>query len=903
MLLKRYLKLFVLVFLLYKTAGETYAQILTLPIDSTASGKPLIAFLRELESQHPVRFYFLNEWLAAYTLGSVKSGQTVQDILLATLGESDLTFVALYPNSITFVKNPEFARSRNSMLAAALAANRKISRKVMGDPSQRPSTVILSGVVVADKNQEPLPGVLVNISSELGVVTDRDGRYQIQLVPGVYAITFSHLDYQPHVIDLEVYSSGQLDIVLEKSARMLDEIVITDKSTLEVTTSGIGQIQLTMRDLKRAPALMGEADIIKQIQTLPGVTTVGEAAAGFNVRGGSVDQNLTLYDDMPVFNSSHAFGFLSSFNPEAVRDVSFYRGGIPAYYGGRNASVLDIRSRDGDFEKWSGSASLGLVTSQVMINGPVSSGKTSVAGSFRTTYSNWLVNSIRTDYIDLRNSSVRFYDGSLKVNHKFSDKSILSVTGYSSQDQFSLSPDTTYQWSNFLVTSRLNYQPSEKINAEFQAGIGQYSYRVFNNEPPTASRLTFKLNMVKLSSDFSYQHNGHSWQAGWQLFLYQLLPGTLQPESDQSNALNYQLDTQFTIENSLYISDAWRLTDHLHAEVGLRIPIFSAYGPEEVYQYQSGMPRELYTVTDTLHVKPGEVIKLYAALEPRISLRWQRSEKSSFKVGYHRINQFLHLITNSASVTPVDIWQPSGYYYKPQRADQFSAGYYRDMKERTYNFFVEGFYKYLSNILDFKDGAQLVLNPQLETALLQGRGYAYGIETSLSKNTGKLTGSLNYTYSRSWRIFSGPSEFESINQGARYPSNFDQPHIANVSWKYNLSRRHFFTGTFTYHTGRPITLPTATFAYEGNSVAYFSPRNQYRIPDYHRLDLALVMEGNHKRSQRLKGTWVISVYNVYARKNPYTIFYKSNGNGVPVPYQLSIIGTAFPAISYTLRFD
>lgn len=897
----RGVKLVLIIFLF--THGLS-AQVLKAPISNDYSGKPLIELLRELETTQPVRFYFLPEWLAPFKVANVESGKTLEDVIIATLADSNVTFIALYPNSITFIKNPEYAWSRNKVLTEALTENKKISKRIIGDPAQnRLATVIITGQVTTDKTLEPLPGVLVRVGETQGVVTDADGRYQMQLVPGMHALSFSYLEYQPQIIDLEIYSEGRLDIVLEKSARMLDEIVVTDKSTQEVTTSGIGQIQFTMKELKRAPALMGEADIIKQIQTLPGVTTVGEAATGFNVRGGSVDQNLILYDDMPVFNGSHAFGFLSSFNSESVRDVSFYRGGIPAQFGGRNSSVMDIHSLDGSYEKWAGSASIGIVTSQVMAHGPLSKNKTSIAGSFRTTYSDWLVNSIRTDYIDLRNSSVRFYDGSLKLNHKFSDRSILSVSGYSSQDEFSLSPDTTYRWSNFLVTSRLNYQVSEKVNSEFQVGVGQYGYQVYNNEPPTASRLAFKLNMLRLSSDFTYQYNQHSLQAGWQMYLYQLSPGTLRPESNQSNALDYALDKQFTIENAFYASDTWNLTSQLFMEAGLRIPIFTAHGPEDVYKYETDQPREVYTVTDTIQYKPGSIIKAYAALEPRVSLRWQRSEKSSFKFGYHRINQFLHLVTNSAAVTPVDIWQPSGYYFKPQRADQFSIGYYRDMKERKYNFFVEGFYKYLTNILDFKDGAQLVLNPQLETALLQGRGYAYGVETYLSKNTGKLTGSINYTYSRSWRMFSGPSDLESINQGNKYPSNFDQPHIANVSWKYSLSRRHFFTGTFTFHTGRPVTIPTSTFEFEGNTVAYFSPRNQYRIPDYHRLDLALVLEGNHKRTQRVKGTWVFSVYNVYARKNPYTVFYKSTGNGVPIPYQLSIIGTAFPSISYTLRFE
>lgn len=828
----------------------------------------------------------------------------MEDVLHTTLQDSDISFIALYPNSIVFIKDPEYANMRNKAITQAFVNRTRISRKIIGNTEHASiKSVTLSGQVVADKNSEPVPGVVVRLSETIGVTTNAEGKYQISLKPGLHALSFSYLGYETQLFDLDVYSDGELNVSLEKAPQMLDEVVITDKSISDVTTSRIGQIQFTMRDLKRAPAFMGEVDLIKQVQTMPGVTTVGEAAAGFNVRGGSVDQNLVLFDDMPVFNSSHAFGFLSSFNSEIVRDVSFYRGGIPSEYGGRNASVLDIQSRDGNFETWQGSGGVGLVTSNLTLQGPLKKNKTSLVGSFRSTYSNWLVNSIRTDYIDLRNSSVNFYDATLKINHKISDKTILAVSTYASKDAFSLDGDTTYQWNNFVLTARVNHQLSELLNAEFQAGFSQYGYQVVNDIPETASNLSFQLNTFRLSSDFQFQRNKHNLKAGWQAFFYQIKPGQLKPESAISNARDLSLDKQLSLENAFYISDVWNLDSNWNIEAGLRLSVFLSFGSEKVYQYNPDLPREPASITDTTYYGNGHIIKAYGGLEPRLSLRWQRSEKASIKFGYHRINQFLHLISNATSITPVDIWQPSSYYFKPQRADQISVGYYRDMKAKQYNFFVEGFYKNLANVLDFKDGAELVLNQQLETDLLQGRGYAYGIESYLARNTGKLTGTINYTYSRSFRIIEGEFASERINQGKKYPSNFDQPHIVNLSWKYSLSRRHFFTGNFTYHTGRPVTIPLSAFEFEGSPVAYFSSRNQYRIPDYHRLDLALVLEGNHKRTQRWKGTWVFSVYNVYARKNPYTVFFKSNGSGVPVPYQLSIIGTAFPAISYTIRID
>jgi hypothetical protein len=564
--------------------------------------------------------------------------------------------------------------------------------------------------------------------------------------------------------------------------------------------------------------------------------------------------------------------------------------------------VLDIRSRDGDFQKWGGSAGIGLVTSHLMLNGPLKKDKTSLAASFRTTYSNWLVNSIRTDYADLRNSSITFYDGTAKLTHIYNKNTRLSVSSYISKDGFRLMGDTTYQWHSLQFSARLDHQFNARLSGEFMAGSSTYGYNLLNDNPRTASDLSYKITTTVLKAGFNYQQGNHALNYGWQLTHYRFSPGTLKPTSPESNAKDFSLDKQSSVENAFFINDEWTVKDNLFIEAGLRMPWFMSFGPAAINVYEEGLPREVNTVTDTLHFSGGEITKSYLGFEPRISLRWNVGPTSSIKIGYNHLYQFLHLVTNSTAVTPVDIWQPSGYYFKPQQGDQVSIGYFKDFRQKKYGASIETFYKRVNNVLDFKDGAQLILNEHLETDLLQGKAYSYGVETYLSKNTGRLTGSVNYTYARAFRVIAGPTDSESINQGNVYPANYDQPHVLNVAWKYNLSRRYFFTGNFTYHTGRPVTIPLSIFSYENNAIAYFSSRNQYRIPDYHRLDVALVIEGNHKRAQRVKGTWVFSVYNVYARKNPYSVFFKSTGNGVPKAYQLSIIGTVFPSISYNMRF-
>jgi hypothetical protein len=634
----------------------------------------------------------------------------------------------------------------------------------------------------------------------------------------------------------------------------------------------------------------------------PGVTTAGEAASGFNVRGGGVDQNLILYDGMPVFNSSHAFGFFSAFNAEAIRDVSFYRGGIPAEFGGRVSSVLDITSREGNYEKWTGSGGIGIISTNLFISGPIQKDKTSVAASIRTTYSDWLINTIRTDYIDLSNSSVSFYDGALKLAHKFSDRTKLTLSGYASSDWFRLQGDSTYQWRNRVGSLRLDHSFSPRMSSTFTLGTGSYQYEVSDQNSRTGFSLFYNITYPSAKADFNYQSGAHKISFGAQSTYYNFNPGTLEPSSQESNVLPYQMETQKSVESAIYAGDGISLGEKYYLEGGVRFSLFNVIGPSTVNMYEEGVPRSTGSQTGEVTYGPGEKVQSYTGLEPRFSLRYNVNSNSSIKAGYNRIYQYLHLVTNTTAITPVDVWQPSNTYFKPQVADQVSIGFFKNFKDKMYEAFVEIFHKQIDNILDFKDGADLILNDHIEADLLQGTGEAYGIETSLSKNSGRLTGSLNYTYSRSLRTINGVFEEEQINQGNPYPSNFDQPHIFNINWKYNISRRYFFTGSWTFHTGRPVTTPLAGYIMDNIIVADFSERNQYRIADYHRLDIALILEGNHKRKKFWDGTWALSLYNVYARRNPYTVFFEDNGRGYLKPYQLSIIGTVLPSISYSFKF-
>ncbi|HEY0741051.1 MAG TPA: TonB-dependent receptor [Chryseosolibacter sp.] len=878
-------------------------EILDYTFDGSEHGKPVNQVFRSIETQTQGKIYFLDAWLKDFPVMENQQGKTLSQVLDKLFADSDLSFISMYPSSLVIVKDPEGVIAYKEALQV-VREDMKIEKFVLGDgPPRSNAPVTITGRVVDGKSGEGLPGATVElVNTQRNVTTDATGKFSLTIQPGAYVLQYRFPKYEDKAVDLIAWKSGEIVVSLELTYIQLQEVVIEDKAAVDLTTSRIGQTDLSMTALKRAPALLGEVDIIKQVQVLPGVTTVGEAASGFNVRGGSVDQNLILYDGIPVYNSSHIFGFLSSFNPEAIGDVSFMRGGIPARYGGRASSVLDIKSKEGSYKKWNGNAGIGMITSNIMVNGPLKKDKTSLLASVRSTYSNWLVRSVRTDYGDLQKSSVYFYDGTVNLFHNIDNDTKLSVTNYFSKDAFRLIGDSTFQWSNFQTSAKLNRSFANGTEGEFVFGVGNYGYRVINDNVRTASEHRYSITTTVLRAGFNKEKIAHLLNFGAEALHYRFQPGQLEPTSAESNVKSFAMQKQFSLELAVYGSDELKLTETLTMEAGLRIPLFLSFGPSTQYRYAPG-PLTPEGVADTVRYNSGQIAKAYSGLEPRLSLRLALNQTSSLKLGFNRIFQYLHLVTNTTAVTPVDIWQPSNYYFKPQRADQLSFGYVKESKDKAVSASLEAFYKINTNVVDFKDGAQLTLNDHLETELLQGKGESYGIETFITKNSGRLTGSLNYTYSRAFREISGPSSSEQINQGKRYPSNFDQPHIANISWKYNLSRRYFFTGYFTYHTGRPVTIPQSAFAVENLYVAYFSGRNQYRIPDYHRLDVAFVVEGSHRKNKHVQGHWVFSLYNVYGRRNPYAVFFKTTTQGVPKPYQLSIVGTVLPSISYNVKFQ
>lgn len=890
-------------FAILVAAGQASAQsLLDIRLDGSEQDKKLALFLEEFERKHEVKFYFLDDWIAPFTIDGDYNGQSLSDLLTDLLRESDLSFVVVHDRALAFVKDPSVEISRREAIVSATRRQQSIETATVGNPDlYRPGRMVsLRGRVSHEEDRTPVTGATVVPNGVRGTTTDREGRFELKLPSGRHVLSISFIGFKERTIDLMLYEGGDLNLLLQEAPVLLEEVVISSQPINDLTISRPGQLQLSVGAMKKQPSLLGEADLVRQLQSLPGVNTVGEAAAGFNVRGGSVDQNLVLYDGLPLFNTSHALGFFSAFYSEAIQDMSFYRGGIPAEFGGRVSSVLDIRSKGGDPERWRVNGGIGLVSANLMARGPIVKNRTTLAASVRGTYANWYLDLLNDTYKDLSNSEVGFYDGDLRIEHALNDKSKLSLSYYRSYDRLRVRGDTTFQWVNQLISARLDQIFSSKLTGSFLLGVGDYSYTVTNVQPAQGFDLDYKVTYPTLKMDFLLTAGDHRLSFGLQSTYYSFSPGKLRPTTPESSIRAVTMEDQQSLESGLYLADSYNLTDRLVLDAGVRLSSFVQFGPATVNVYNPTSPIDEGNLVDSVKYPSGEPVTSFLGVEPRAALRYSLNSQSSLKLSYHRIYQYLHLVSNTAAVTPIDIWQPSNTFFRPQVSDQISFGYFRDFKQKMYEAYAEVFYKEIDNVLDFKDGAELILNRTLEADLLQGKGVAYGIEAFLSKSQGRLTWTMSYTYSRSLRKFEPGTE--TINNGETFPSSYDQPHMLNLSWNYRLSKRWSFTGNFAYRTGRPVTVPVFGFTVDGYGVAYFSGRNQYRIPDYHRLDLALVIEGSHKLKKPWSGSWTISFLNVYGRRNAYSYFFTSSTPGKIDTYQLSILGTIVPSVTYNFKF-
>ncbi len=760
----------------------------------------------------------------------------------------------------------------------------------------------VAGYVRDIKTGEPIMGANISVDTlAINKTTDQFGYFSLSLPRGRHIIRITSAGMKDTRRQVMVYSDGKLNIDLEEFVASLKAVIVSADKTSNTRSVQMGVTKLNIQSIKQVPVVFGEADVLKVLLTLPGVTSVGEGSNEFNVRGGAADQNLILYNDATVYNPSHLFGFFSAFDPDLVKSVELYKSAIPEKYGGRLSSVLDVDVKDGNNKKWTGTAGISPLTSKFSIEGPLQKDKTSVIAGFRTTYSDWLLNQIPSS--SYSNSTANFYDASLHISHIINAKNTLYLMGYISNDKFTLDGDTTYSYSNKNANLKWKHNFSNSSFAVFTTGIDHYQYSVSSTKVPVnAYKLSFDINQIYLRADFSYSpNNKHSISYGLNSVYYQLHPGTLSPDGPKSLVQTDAVQREQALETALYLGDQYAISQNLSVNAGLRYSIYNFLGPSQVNQYVPGLPRESFTIKDTVNYPKGKIIKTYALPEVRVSARYSLTNSASLKFSFNTMAQYIHVISNTTNISPTDIWKLSDPNIKPQQGQQISLGFYKNFRQNSIETSIEVYYKKMQNYLDYKSGASLNLNHHIETDVFETEGKAYGIEFLLKKNTGKLNGWISYTYSRTFLRQDDPLAGELINNGNYYPASFDKPNMVNFIGNYRFSHRYSVSVNMVYSTGRPITLPLAVVHTGGASTLYYSDRNQYRIPDYFRTDISVNMDGNHKTNKKTHNSWSAGVYNVTGRQNAYSVYFVQE-NGKVKGYQLSIFGAPIPFITYTIKF-
>jgi hypothetical protein len=857
----------------------------------TDNDKILSELLNEKEAEYGVKFVFDRNQMRARTILGVE-GKTR---LLSYLDDQLAPYVVekLADDLVIIVKKElagTFGRRKDAYIV--LKANSGIKTRIRG--------TILDGAT-----DEGIVGAQVLITGKnIGTVTDVDGGFYINAEAELMEFSMKFIGFQTKSVIIGFHpevESTTFSTTLYQEIEQLKSVIVTAQAPdRNVKTTLTGVERMGIQEIKNLPTFMGEVDPIKSMTTLPGVSTQGELSSGFNVRGGESGQNLILQDNATIYNPSHLFGFFSAFNPDLVSSVVLYKGGGPAEYGSRVASVLDVSLRNGDAEKMKISGGTGLVSSRLTVEGPIKRGKSSFIVGGRVSYTDWLLKA--TENIELTQSSAQFYDITGKFFHSFNDNNIITLTLYNSYDDFSLASDSVFSWQTRNASILWDQTFNDKAYASLSLASSNYNSEINNLDEIEGFSYVNQINNLHLKYIFHYDPtDDYKLSAGVESIGILLEPGELTPTKPENNVLAADMSDQRSIEAAVFVQADLKLAEKLSIAAGLRFSQFFRLGGDQIYTFDFNNIEGRYpAIVDTLNYSNGELINSFSGLEPRISLRYLLSEELSLKLSYFRTYQYLHLISNTAAATPQDYWVSSGPYLKPAIGDQFSIGLFKNINKDAFSTSLELFYKTTTNAVDYIEGADITLNPSLEAGLLQGAALAYGAEVLLKKNKGDFNGWIAYTYSRSLRQFNNNMDERLIvNNGAFYPATFDQPHNLSVVANYQISKRAVFSMNFSYSTGRPITIPVSKFSYGPYlSVLNYSERNEYRIPDYHRLDLSVKVKDNPYRNSRLKGEWVISVYNAYARKNAYSITFNKYGRAK----KLSILGNIFPSIAYNFTF-
>lgn len=749
--------------------------------------------------------------------------------------------------------------------------------------------ITLSGYMKDKKNGEMLIGATVFVKElNTGTTSNVYGFYSLSLPQGKYELTFSYVGFSSKVESIDLQSNVTLDVELASQVVEIEAVVITGKKRDEnLSRSQTSMVKMDPKVLRTLPILMGESDILKSIQMMPGVQSVAEGSSGFSVRGGSADQNLILLDEASIFNAGHLMGFFSVFNSDAIKDATLFKGDIPASNGGRLSSLLDIRMKDGNKKEFKGEGGIGIIASRLTLEGPLKKEKGSFIVSARRTYADMFL-ALAPD-TSIRKNRLYFYDLNAKLNYELNSKNRLFLSGYFGRDVYSFGNDFRMSWGNATITARWNHLFSSKLFSNLTFIYSNYNYDLGTNKSKPTFDWTSSLDNLGLKYDFTFfQSTKSTIRYGVHTVIQDIQPGKFSV-TDQSSA--FKVPNNKMLEYAAYVQHEQKFWEKLSVNYGLRLSLFQNIGKATVYRIEN------FKVVDTVSFDKNKIYNTYFGLEPRFSASYMLNQCSSVKASYSRTRQYLQLASNSTGGSPLDVWFPASEYVKPQISDQVGVGYFRNFSDNKYEFSVESFYKWMRNQIDFDDNADLILNNQLEKELRFGKAYSYGLEVLFRKNEGRFTGWISYTFSRALR------KFPDINDGKQYNANYDKPHNLSLALNYNITNRVTLSANWVYTSGSPITYPTMRFQHGNNNLPIYGDKNSNRLPSYHRLDLAMTIKNKIRAGRRWQGEWNFSVYNAYNRANAYSVYFetdKQDENKIRA-YKM-IMFRIVPSITYNFKF-
>ncbi len=876
----RYLYCILLSWVILFIPQEGCAQISAPVISAQFEATSLDDAISDLETRYPIKFYFKEEWIKDYrvtvTLDSVSTAVATQLLL----SETPLHFSILDQHMIIITK-VDISDYNSESIEALFSVGGVLTDGNTG--AGVPGTLYFSGPINETVN------------------TNESGTFQVELPYGRYDVKAVGQGSFERNFEVNLYKDSYLELEMLEKTIELEDVVITGSGLDDnITATNSGRVTVNIETLSSMPAFLGEIDITRAVINIPGVSSVGEGATGFNVRGGNLDQNLILMDNIPLYNSSHMLGFFSVFNPDMVQSFTLHKGSMPSRYGGKISSVLQVKQKISAAKDFKFKASAGFVTSKLFMDIPLVEDRSGLLVAARGAYPGWIIEQI--DDLTLRQSNANYFDTNIKYHYQFGQNNLFEIAGYYSTDDFSFASDTVFGYQTKALSIGFQQVFSHENTINWSASYSDYDAEVESSQIGREN-LT-ETGITQLNSKFSYLHNqivNHQIEVGADINYYKNQPGIRSPANNSSIIEKLALSSNKALETSVFFHDEISLTPEIRLMLGLRYSQFYLIGAGEYPVFNPLESRSVFSIIDTLSLASGSLERIAEGFEPRAALNFTLDPSTAVKIGYNRTRQYIHLFSNTVASLPTDPWRFSGPSLRPLVGDQVTLGFYKNFNNNRYETSIEGFYKEIEDIIDFKDGTQVLMNAAILSNTLQGKARSQGVELSINKNTGDVRGRLGYTYSKSEITFDSPFPLDQLNQGAEFPANFDRPHQLSLDTEFKVSRLWSISGSFTFNSGRPVTLPASSFALGNVRVFSDISRNNFRIPDYHRLDLAVTLKGSNRKDRKFEHSWTFSVYNVYARKNPFSVFLNAPNGVSPRVFQLSVLGTAFPSLTYNIE--